>query len=67
MPIGSNFDDFLKVEGIYKVTTASAVKKVQALQKQEGIKAQPLTKTATIKRVQNSPTARNQRSVVCRK
>ena len=27
MPIGSNFDDFLNEEGLYKQTTAAALKK----------------------------------------
>ncbi len=28
MPIGSNFDDFLREEGIYETATTSAMKKV---------------------------------------
>ena len=39
MPIGSNFDDFLKEEGLYEVATASAMKKVLALQISEAMKA----------------------------
>ena len=40
MPIGSNFDDFLKEEGRYEQTTAAALKKVLALQIEEGMKTQ---------------------------
>lgn len=46
MPVGNNFDDFLKEEGLYDVATASAIKKVLALQIEEAMKAQQLTKTA---------------------
>ena len=35
MSIGSNFDDFLKEEGLYEVATAYAMKKVLALQIEE--------------------------------
>ena len=59
MPIGSNFDDFLKEEGIYEVATASAMKKVLALQIEEGMKAQQLTKTAMAKRMHTSRAALN--------
>jgi antitoxin HicB len=54
MPIGSNFDDFLKQEGIYKVATASAMKRVLALQIEDGMKIQQLTKTAMAKRMHTS-------------
>ncbi len=46
MPIGSKFDDFLKEEGIFETTTAAAIKKVLALQIEEEMQAQRLTKTA---------------------
>jgi antitoxin HicB len=59
MPIGSNFDDFLKVEGIYEVATASAMKKVLALQIEEAMKAQQITKTAMAKRMHTSRAALN--------
>jgi antitoxin HicB len=59
MPIGSNFDDFLKEEGIYEVATASAMKKVLALQIEESMKAQQLTKTAMAKRMHTSRAALN--------
>ncbi len=55
MPIGCNFDDFLKEEGFYEVPTASAMKKVLALQIEEGMKAQQLTKTAMVKRMCAEP------------
>ncbi len=54
MPIGSNFDDFLKDEGNYKVVTASAMKKVLVLQIEESMKAQQLTKTAMAERMHTS-------------
>ena len=38
MPIGSNFDDFLKEEGLHEQSTAAALKKVLALQIEEGMK-----------------------------
>ena len=59
MPIGSNFDDFLKAEGLYEQTTAAALKKVLALQIEEGMKTQQLTKTAMAKRMQTSRAALN--------
>ena len=59
MPIGSNFDDFLKEEGLYEQTTAAALKKVLALQIQEGMKTQQLTKTAMAKRMHTSRAALN--------
>ena len=57
MPIGSNFDDFLKEEGLYEQTTAAALKKVLALQIEEGMKTQQLTKTAMAKRMRTSRAA----------
>ena len=57
MPIGSNFDDFLKEEGLYEVATASAMKKVLALQIEEAMKAQQFTKTAMAKRMHTSRAA----------
>ena len=59
MPIGSNFDDFLKEEGLYEQTTAAALKKVLALQIEEGMKAQQLTKTEMAKRMHTSRAALN--------
>ena len=59
MPIGSNFDDFLKEEGMYAQTTAAALKKVLAMQIEEGMKTQQLTKTAMAKRMHTSRAALN--------
>ena len=59
MPIGSNFDEFLKEEGVYEQTTAAALKKVLALQIEEGMKTQQLTKTAMAKRMHTSRAALN--------
>ena len=59
MPIGSNFDDFLKEEGIYEQSTAAAMKKVLALQIEEGMREQHLTKTAMAKRMHTSRAALN--------
>ena len=46
MPIGYDFDDFLKEEGIYELSTAAALKKVLAMQIEAEMKAQQLTKPA---------------------
>ena len=59
MPIGSNFDDFLKEEGIYEQTSAAAMKKVLAWQIEEGMREQQLTKTAMAKRMHTSRAALN--------
>ena len=59
MPIASNFDDFLKEEGLYEQTTAGALKKVLALQIEEGMKTQQLTPTAMAKRMHTSHAALN--------
>ena len=59
MPIGSNFDDFLKEEGIYEQSTAAAMKKVLAMQIEEGMREQQLTKTAMAKRMHTSRAALN--------
>jgi antitoxin HicB len=59
MPIGSNFDDSLKEEGLYEVATATAMKKVLALQIEEGMKANQLTKTAMAKCMHTSRAALN--------
>ena len=44
MPIGSKFDDFLKDVGIFETTSAAAIKKVLALQIEEEMQVQHLTK-----------------------
>jgi antitoxin HicB len=59
MPIGSNFDDFLKEEGIFETTTAGALKKVLAVQIEEEMHAQKLTKTAMAQRMHTSRAALN--------
>lgn len=59
MPIGTNFDDFLKEEGTFETTTAAAVKKALAWQIEEEMKAQNLTKTSMAKRMHTSRAALN--------
>ena len=59
MPIGSKFDDFLKEEGTFETTTAAAIKKVLALQIEEEMQAQHLTKTAVAQRMHTSRAALN--------
>ena len=59
MPIGSDFDDFLKEEGIYELSTAAALKKVLAMQIETEVKAQQLTKTSMAKRMHTSRAALN--------
>ena len=59
MPIGSKFDDFLKEEGIFEITTAVAIKKVLAFQIEEEMQAQRLTKTAMAQRMHTSRAALN--------
>ena len=59
MPIGSDFDDFLKDEGIYELSTAAALKKVLAMQIEAEMKAQQLTKTSMAKRMHTSRAALN--------
>ena len=49
--IGSDFDDFLKEEGIFDEAQAVAVKRVVAYQLERGMKAKRLTKTAMAKRM----------------
>ena len=48
---GSDFDDFLKEEGIFDEVQALAVKRVLAHQLERGMKAKRLTKTAMAKRM----------------
>ena len=59
MPIGSDFDDFLREEGIYELSTAAALKKVLAMQIEAEMKAQQLTKTSMAKRMHTSRAALN--------
>ena len=59
MPIGSDFDDFLKEEGIYELSTTAALNKVLAMQIEAEMKAQQLTKTSMAKRMHTSRAALN--------
>jgi antitoxin HicB len=59
MPKGSNFDDFLKEEGLYELATAAAMKKVLAIQIEEAMREQKLTKTEMAKRMHTSRAALN--------
>jgi antitoxin HicB len=49
--VGSDFDDFLKSEGILDDVQAIAVKRVLAHQLQQSMRAKRLTKTAMAKRM----------------
>lgn len=55
--IGSNFDDFLKEEGVLAEAEAIAVKRVLAFQFEELMKAQKLNKTQLAKRMKTSRSA----------
>ena len=55
--IGSDFDDFLKEEGILELTEAAAIKKVLAYQLQEAMKHLHLTKTTLAKKMHTSRSA----------
>jgi plasmid maintenance system antidote protein VapI len=59
MPKGSNFDDFLKEERLYELATAAAVKKVLAIQIEDAMREQHLTKTEMAKRMRTSRAALN--------
>ena len=59
MPIGSDFDDFLKGQGIYELLTAAALKKVLAMQIAAEMKAQQRTKTSMATRMHSSRPALN--------
>ena len=51
---GSDFDDFLKEEGLYEECSASAIKSVLARQLTEEMKRQKLSKTEMAARMQTS-------------
>lgn len=51
---GSNFDDFLKDEGIYEDVEAAAIKKVIATLLVEAMTAQNISKVAMVKRIGTS-------------
>lgn len=59
MPNGSDFDDFLKAEGICERSTAAALLKVLATQIEAEMTAQQLTKTNMAKRMHTSRAALN--------
>jgi len=52
--IGSSFDDFLKEEGVYEETTATAVKRVLAWQLTEAMEKQRMSKNQMAKVMQTS-------------
>ena len=49
--VGSNFDDFLKEEGIFEETQAAAIKRVVAHQIQQIMKQKHFTKKAMTERM----------------
>lgn len=55
--IGSDFDDFLKEEEIYKECAAEAINRVVAFQIAEDMKKQNLTKTKLAKMLKTSRAA----------
>lgn len=56
---GSNFDDFLKEEGIFEECNAEAIKRVLSFQLEKELKKQKLTKTQLAKRMHTSRAAVN--------
>jgi len=54
MPIGSNFDDFLKQERMYEACTTRALKRVLVWQIAEAMKAEGLTKAELARRMKTS-------------
>ena len=57
--IGSDFDDFLKEEGIQEEVTAAAIKRVIAWQLAEAMKRMHITKTEMAARMHTSRAAVN--------
>lgn len=55
--IGSDFNDFLKEEGIFEETEAVAVKRLLAFKLQQTMKKQHLTKTVMARRMHTSRSA----------
>jgi antitoxin HicB len=53
---GSNFDDFLKEEGLYDEVTAKALKRAISEQLKEGMVANRITKVAMAARMETSRT-----------
>lgn len=54
---GSNFEDFLKEEGIYEECHTEAVKRIIAYQLEEELRKQKLTKSQFAKRMKTSRSA----------
>ena len=52
--IGSDFDDFLKEEGLYEEVTAGAVKRVLTQQITEAMKAGDISKSEMARRMRTS-------------
>lgn len=52
--IGSDFDEFLKEEGIFEDAQETAVKRVLAYQVEQAMRTSNLTKTAMAKRMRSS-------------
>jgi hypothetical protein len=50
-PIGSSFDSWLRVEGLYEETTSSAIKRVLARQVEAAMEEQKVSKTEMAKRM----------------
>ena len=57
--LGSNFEDFLKEEGLLEETTAIATKRVIAWQIAEAMKKQNLTKTEMANKMQTNRASLN--------
>ena len=55
--LGSKFDDFLEEQGLLDEVTATAMKRVLALQIEKAMKKKQLTKTAMAKRMGTSRAA----------
>jgi DNA-binding Xre family transcriptional regulator len=55
--VGSTFDDFLEEEEIKEEVTNGAIKKIIALQMQETLKKEKLTKTELAQRLETSRAA----------
>jgi hypothetical protein len=54
---GSNFDDFLKEDGIFEECNTEAVKRVLAFQFEKELKKQKMTKSQFAKKMKTSSTA----------
>jgi len=55
MNIGSNFDDFLREEGLLEVSEAAAAKRVIAFQIAQEMERCRLSKTESVSRTSSSP------------